>query len=80
MGKAGKVAASTPSYIRREASLFPYSYSAFLAEPTPPLRGTFPIGKEWRTVVFLIRHALQTNVRSQDHGEMFRINTRRFGF
>ena len=40
----------------------------------------FPMGKEMRTVVLLSRHALQTNARSQDHGEMFRINTRRFGF
>ena len=48
--------------------------------PYPPLRGTFPIGKERRTVVCLNRHVLQTNARSQDHGEMFRINARRFGF
>ena len=59
---------------------FPYSHSACLAEPSPPLLGTFPIGKERRTVVLLSRHTLQTNARSQDHGEMFRINTRRFGF
>ncbi len=43
MGKSGKVAASPASYIRREASPFPYSYSACLPEPSSPLRGTFPI-------------------------------------
>ena len=42
MGKARKAAASTPSYIRREASLFPYSHSACLAVPYPPQWGTFP--------------------------------------
>ena len=43
MGKSGKAAASPTSYIRREASPFPYSYSACLPEPSSPLRGTFPI-------------------------------------